>query len=138
MKSEGIVDLFLLRVFGKPDCGLVVVLCSKGGLLFGVEVLVMGQFEVDMCFVHLGGGWVGGLHRAGFASGFRLVLLLVLLEVGGEGDVHLPHLNCIHSSITNNNIKSKLNRLRCGQAHYLCSIIQRHRGGGAGWGGATC
>lgn len=109
MKSEGIVDFFLLRVFGKPDCSLVVVLCSKSGLLFSVEMLVMGQFEVDMWFVHLGGGWIGGLDRAGFAPGFRFVLLLVLLEVGGEGDVHLPHLNSIHNSITNNNIKSKLN-----------------------------
>lgn len=107
-QCKSLVDFFLLLKLVKTDSCLVVVMSLINRRLFCLKVFVMSSFEVKINFLHFWSGRITGLNLSRFATWFWLILLLVFLEVGSQRNIHFTSLKCIHHSITNNNIKYKI------------------------------
>ena len=90
-------ELVFVESVGMTDGLLVRMEVTKSRRVLGIQMLFMVDFEVNVGFMHFGSGGVGGLNAAGLAPGLRLVLVLVVLQVGRQGCRHLPQLNPIHT-----------------------------------------
>lgn len=93
--ASGTLPIFVVRVQIANHWPIGMQL-AEGWLLLGLEVLIIGGFEVNMLFGHFWGWRVGGLNVGSLASGLAFIFLLIFFKVGGERWIDFPQLNRVH------------------------------------------